>query len=170
MTDEKGGLAFSVRTAQAGDMELLWRWANDPTVRVNSFNTDSIPFESHVAWYTSKLNSPDTSFWILEEAGTPIAQIRYDRVDPQTAEISFSVDHRHRGKGAGTVIVTRTRRQACRILKVTQLRAFVLVGNPASKQIFTKSGFTWVRQQIIKNRDWDLFVWRCDLENESISS
>ena len=32
------------------DADVLWRWANDPETRQNSFNTSPILYEEHVAW------------------------------------------------------------------------------------------------------------------------
>ena len=46
------------------DEELLLRWANEPSVRVNSFNQAWIPHDSHHNWFVSGLRS-DRLHWIL---------------------------------------------------------------------------------------------------------
>ena len=38
-------MRLSLREVTAKDMDLLYEWANDPTVRQNAFHTEPIPYE-----------------------------------------------------------------------------------------------------------------------------
>ena len=40
-----------LREALQLDVELLYKWANDPIVRQNSFQTEEIPHDTHREWF-----------------------------------------------------------------------------------------------------------------------
>ena len=48
-----------LRAANSDDTDLLYRWANDPVVRKNSFNTDRILYENHVMWFNRIIEDPN---------------------------------------------------------------------------------------------------------------
>jgi UDP-2,4-diacetamido-2,4,6-trideoxy-beta-L-altropyranose hydrolase len=152
---------LQVRPAHMNDAQLLWRWANDPIVRVNSFQPDPIPLEDHIEWYNNRLSSPDTRFWIIELGQEPVAQIRYDRGANSEAEISFSVERAHRGKGIGTKTIMLTRELACEELALRRIRAVVFSSNKASQRTFVKSGFKHLGQKQISGHMCDVFLWKC---------
>ena len=147
-----------VRCACFQDAELLWQWANDPTVRMSSFRPESIPLDEHIEWYKEKLASPDTRIWILELNQVPVAQVRYDRVNTDTAEISFSVVSEHRGRGLGTRSLVLTSGMVCRELGVKRLRGRVFSSNDASVRVFTKAGFECVGQEQVSDKLCMIFV------------
>ena len=146
------------RYAAPEDAKLLWQWANDPTVRANSFNSDPISLDEHLEWYRGKLNSPDTRFLILELGQSPVAQIRYDRIDSQTAEIAFSVAPQSRGQGIGTRALMLTKGPACKELGVQRFLGSVLSSNRSSIRAFTKAGFRCTEQKLIHQKLSSIFV------------
>ncbi len=152
---------FCFRRADPEDARLLWKWANDPMVRANSFNSNAIPLNEHMEWYTAKLNSQDTRIWILELAQAPVAQIRYDRVDAHTAEISFSVAPHCRGQGIGTRALMLTRVPACEELGVQRLVGVMLSSNQSSIRAFTKAGFKCTEQKLIRQKPSSIFLREC---------
>jgi len=147
-----------VRRACFQDAELLWQWANDPTVRMSSFHPGSIPLGEHIEWYKKKLTSPNTRIWMLELDQVPVAQIRYDRLCTDTAEISFSIAADYRGKGLGTRALVLTSGMACRELGVKRLKGVVFSSNEASVRTFTKSGFECVGQEQVSDELCRIFV------------
>jgi UDP-2,4-diacetamido-2,4,6-trideoxy-beta-L-altropyranose hydrolase len=152
---------LSLRSAAADDARLLWEWANDPFVRVHAFTPEAIPWETHLHWYANRLASDGTRFWLLEDAGTPVAQIRYDRNPEGTeAEISFSVARDHRGKGLGTEIVRQTCKRAVAELGVEQITALVFPENLASMRTFEKVGFIRSGLIEVRGRTCYRFVWQ----------
>ncbi len=160
-TTRKGRDALSVRPARTADARRLWQWANDPIVRVNSFNSKKIPWEEHRKWFRSKLGSPDSRFWILEHDQVPVAQVRYDRTNTRTAEIALSVAPQFQGLGIGTKALTLTIRTACKELRVQQIKAFVLSSNEASIRAFGKAGFEPAGETHIRRKRSTIFLWRC---------
>jgi UDP-2,4-diacetamido-2,4,6-trideoxy-beta-L-altropyranose hydrolase len=153
--------SFVVRRAGLDDAQLIWEWANDPSVRVNSFHSEAIPLSDHLQWYYGKLTSEDTRIWILELNQTPVALIRYERTDKHTAEISFSVAASYRGKRLGTRALEQTADMACRELQVKCLKGVVFSSNQASQGAFMKAGFDLTGEEKINDRLCQVFVRGC---------
>lgn len=135
-----------LRPIVAGDSSFLWRLANDPTVRATSYTHDPVPFERHVQWLAGKLASPDTRMWILEVDQEPVAQIKYDRKEPDMAEVGFSVVADLRGHGLGTRLLELTADLACQELQVRRLRGRLYAHNIASARAFAKAGYHFVEE------------------------
>lgn len=150
-----------VRHARFQDAEILWQWTNDSSVRANSFHPESIPLDEHIKWYKAKLASPDTRIWILELNQVPVAQIRYDRIHTDAAEMSFSVVSDYRGRGLGTKALILTSGMACRELGVKRLKGVVFSSNAASMRAFTKAGFECVSQEQVFDKLCHIFVREC---------
>jgi UDP-2,4-diacetamido-2,4,6-trideoxy-beta-L-altropyranose hydrolase len=96
----------SLRKADLNDLHVTFEWANDPSVRMQSFEQDLIPFESHQKWFISKLNDRNCHYYIFEKDKTPMGQIRFQVAD-STAVISYLVDHRQRSNGMGCIILSK---------------------------------------------------------------
>jgi UDP-2,4-diacetamido-2,4,6-trideoxy-beta-L-altropyranose hydrolase len=148
-----------LRRGSIQDAELLWRWANDPGVRKNSLHPETIPLSEHVEWLHGKIASSGTRIWILELNQLPVAQIRYDRVHNNTAEIDFSVAPEYRHRGLGTMVLVLTYYIACRELGVKRLRGLVVSSNKASAYAFAKAGFENIGQEEVSHKHCDIFVW-----------
>ena len=150
---------LTVRSVQPSDLELLWRWANDPDVRRNSISTDVISLEDHTKWFRRKTGSNASRIYILERAGVPIGQVRYDRVSPEEAEIGVSIAAEHRGCGFGAVTLTMTRELARHDLGVERVVGVVLTSNNASCATFRKVGFQQGRARTVNGRLCHVFYW-----------
>ena len=53
-----------LRRAGMADAETLFRWRNDPEVRENSFRTQPIPHEEHIAWLKAALRDAAQEIYI----------------------------------------------------------------------------------------------------------
>jgi RimJ/RimL family protein N-acetyltransferase len=132
-------------------------------VRANSFSSDPIPQEQHLKWCLEKLSSDATRIWIMELDGAVIGQIRYDRTDPETAEIDFTVAPAYRGQGVGTSTLVLTCRSACDELGVTRLVGVVLESNVSSARAFQKAGFRQLAAgREVQGRRCSIFEWRSE--------
>lgn len=143
---------LTIRRAKFQDAVPLWQLANDPTVRNNSFTHDPIPLDRHIEWYKGKLASPDCSIWVLELGGAIAAQVRYDRVEDDVAEIGFSVSPAFRRKGFGTKALASSFELACEELGVSRARGIVHDSNLPSTRAFLKAGFTEVGRDLVRER------------------
>ena len=85
-------------------MMTLWRWANEPSTRANSFHSEPIPLEDHQRWFNAKINDPDEAIYILLSDDEPIGQVRLSRQSDQFV-VSYSIAAEHRRRGFGKLIL-----------------------------------------------------------------
>lgn len=140
--------SITSRRIKIEDASLLWEWANDKDVRRLSFNKEPIEYSHHLEWLKNKLQSEAISFWLIELEGVPVAQVRYEKVAPDMAEINFSVSAESRGQGIGTLALQDTESLASSELDIYRLEAIVLDNNPASQRVFEKCGYSLLGQEI----------------------
>jgi UDP-2,4-diacetamido-2,4,6-trideoxy-beta-L-altropyranose hydrolase len=146
------GSPFYLRRAGIDDAPLLFRWANMPEVRRSAFSVQPIAWESHLIWFREKLSSEDSALYIAVDNGErPIGQIRFDRTDPETAEIDVSVAVEATGRGFGTALL----KEATAVFLSDEPGVNVLCGrikpdNTASIRVFEKAGY---RRGPEENRD-----------------
>ena len=148
-----------IRSATWDDAEILWKWANDPTVRSRSYNPDPIPFDSHKEWFSNRLESDATRFYVLMEDDIAVGQIRYDRKDGD-AVISFSIDRDHRGKKLGIEILKLTCQTAIEELQCKRITALVIDGNEASRRAFVSADFELEKVENVEGKRSMFFVWQ----------
>lgn len=131
---------LEIRRARPEDMALYYRWANDPTVRTNAFNTNPILWEEHERWFNKKIHAVDCYLFVLEVNGLPVGQIRFDKAESEM-NIDYSLDVVVRGRGWGRRLVDLGINQV-RGGAFTRFRAAVKYENKASYFVFSKMGFT----------------------------
>jgi len=150
---DPGGPAHDItlRRVTASDSDLILEWANDPVTRASSFHPEPIAPEDHTRWFAARLTDPATAFWIGEQDGRPIGQVRIESESEResggtpsparTAEVSISVAPGHRGRGAGRALLLAAIATVRDVLPVVALRARVRTDNPASIALFAAAGF-----------------------------
>ena len=130
-----------LRKAVIEDIDLLFEWANDPTVRRNSFNSAPISYENHVKWLRNVLESKDICQYILMDNGTPVGQIRLT-IEDDMAEIGYSISSENRGKGYGHIILQLMAEEVHKnIPGIRRLIAKVKQENRASRRLFESAGY-----------------------------
>jgi pseudaminic acid cytidylyltransferase len=134
--------SLRLETPRAEHARIVWEWANDPVARANSFSSAPISWADHVRWWEDKRRDPSVRMWLMCDGDAPVGQIRYDRREPGTAEISIAVDPAARGHGVGTALLTRTAPLARRELAVSEVFGIVKANNAASIRAFTRAGYT----------------------------
>ena len=125
-----------LRPATVDDARLIFEWANDSKVRENSFNTDDILWDDHLAWFNRTLADESTLLFILMKDDAPVGQVRLANSDKW--QISYSIASVYRGQGYGKLILQLAENE----LVVeghggAKLYAEVKMDNIASQKIFT---------------------------------
>ena len=132
---------INLRKVRPEDIDLLFKWANDPVVRSNSFNIAPIPYENHILWFNKMMDDPSVLQFILESDGLPIGQIRLN-ITGSTAEIGYSIATEHRGNGYGHIIlqmvINEVKENYPDIKKVI---ARVKKDNAVSRRLFESEGY-----------------------------
>jgi spore coat polysaccharide biosynthesis predicted glycosyltransferase SpsG/RimJ/RimL family protein N-acetyltransferase len=146
-----------LRRAEPGDMEQVFRLANDPAVRSQSFSPEPIALADHARWFAARLASPDTAFFVLDLEGVVAALARFDR-SGDAAEIDVAVHPAFRGRGLGARILREASPLAAAGLGVARLRGVVLEGNVGSRRCFARAGFAEAAPEQIKGKTCAVFV------------
>jgi UDP-2,4-diacetamido-2,4,6-trideoxy-beta-L-altropyranose hydrolase len=133
--------ALQIRRATTTDCTLLWELANDPTVRASSFSPASIPWENHVAWFESKMQTATCHILIGEAQGAVAGQVRIDERPDGQGEIDVSVAREFRGAGVGSRLTELVVREIFASTRVSRIHAYILPQNTASQRVFENAGF-----------------------------
>jgi RimJ/RimL family protein N-acetyltransferase len=122
-----------LRRVTAEDRQLLFRWANDPVVRDNSFHSNTIDWEEHCAWFAAKIQDPACLLFLaLLDGERPLGLVRFD-LQGHSAIVSVSIGAEFRGQGWGGTVI----RKACEALfaarPVAKVNACIKKDNIASQ-------------------------------------
>jgi UDP-2,4-diacetamido-2,4,6-trideoxy-beta-L-altropyranose hydrolase len=132
---------LALRPVQSQDCCMVWEWANDPVVRTQSFSTEKILWEKHVAWFESQQTNASIRFYMaVDKNDVPAGQIRY-QIDGQEAVVSVSLAPEQRGKGYSAEIIRLGTRELWATTKTNIIHAYIKQNNTASVRAFIKAGF-----------------------------
>lgn len=135
------GLPLWLRPANVEDEKILWEWANDPGVRTSSLSPESIPWDTHTAWFQKKLRDPACRMFVgVNENEELVGQVRFD-IEHDTAEVDVHTSQGHRGKGYGTALISAAVAMLFARTPVREVHALVRPQNAASAAAFAKAGF-----------------------------
>jgi UDP-2,4-diacetamido-2,4,6-trideoxy-beta-L-altropyranose hydrolase len=141
----RGVEEFRLRRLRAEDERLLWTWANDPEVRASSFSSETIGWETHVAWFAEKLMSSNSLMLIAEDdQGIPCGQIRFDIRENREADLNISLAKEKRGRGLAVPMIQEGVRELFASGDCECVHAFVKLENTPSLRAFEKAGFARV--------------------------
>jgi RimJ/RimL family protein N-acetyltransferase len=133
--------SVSLRPASSVDAGCLHAWRNEAETRAASFDTSPIAWEEHVRWLDAKLANPRARVMIAtDESGEEVGVVRLD-ASGDAAEISVSIDHRHRGHGIGTAVIRAGAALAMTELGARRVIARIRPENARSLRAFAGAGF-----------------------------
>jgi UDP-2,4-diacetamido-2,4,6-trideoxy-beta-L-altropyranose hydrolase len=142
--------ALEIRRATTADCKLLWELANDPAVRALAFSTASIPWEDHVAWFESKMQTATCHILIGEAQGAVAGQVRVDERPDGQGEIDVSVAREFRGEGVGSRLIDLAVHELFASTAMSRIHAYILPQNTASQRAFENAGFQKVGEEQVK--------------------
>jgi len=131
--------ALRLRPAISDDCILYYNWVNDPAVRKSAMNSEPISWQTHSEWFRNKMQDEHAFLFVLEAAGLPIGQIRFDRTGDETW-IDYSLDSIVRGRGWATRLVALGM-DLIRASEPVHFCAEVKPDNKVSRLIFLRLGF-----------------------------
>jgi UDP-2,4-diacetamido-2,4,6-trideoxy-beta-L-altropyranose hydrolase len=138
------------RFAASKDVDLYFEWANDPVVRKNAFNQQTISYDDHVKWFSSKVNDPRYSFYLFfDEQKNPIGQVRIDS-DDQLTQIGVSIAPDFRGKSLSHVIISMACTDYLNRFPDKIIYSYIKIENKPSYFAFKKANFIEMGQEIVK--------------------
>jgi spore coat polysaccharide biosynthesis predicted glycosyltransferase SpsG/RimJ/RimL family protein N-acetyltransferase len=151
-----GDLTPFLQKAALADIWTAYDWANLPEVRQSSINQGSISVDTHKSWYAKKIESLHSDYFIFKDGQNAIGQVRLERQDETTVEISYLLDPAFRGMGLSTYMLT-TAMATILNQKAVVFRALVKPENIASMKVFEKLKFTRQADEWISNTQLAVF-------------
>ncbi len=139
-----------MRRARPEDARLLWEWVNDPEVRQASFSSAQIAWETHVDWFSNRLDSRDCLLLIAENDGSPCGQIRFEASGDGEWDVGVSVPKGRRGLGLASQIIATGAQQLLAEHHGTRIHAYVKAANQASIRAFERAGFRRIGSEEVR--------------------
>ncbi|MBF0233098.1 MAG: UDP-2,4-diacetamido-2,4,6-trideoxy-beta-L-altropyranose hydrolase [Desulfamplus sp.] len=133
--------SFFFRPVQVDDVNILFSWRNEPSVRSASFQTVPISFEEHMVWFSDRLIDPNCRFYIAEDSIGIVGQTRFMKTSQGDAIISVCLDSRRRGCGMGAKLISEALCQYHTDDGIRPVRAYVRHDNPVSLNAFLRARF-----------------------------
>jgi RimJ/RimL family protein N-acetyltransferase len=131
------------RPANLNDIELYFNWANDDSVRMNSYSSELIPYESHVNWFKNNLNKDYSLMLVFEnDFKQAIGQVRIQKFDSNSAIIGISIDANFRGKSYSSRMIASASQDYFLKYQISTIHAYIKCENLPSKLAFEKAGYT----------------------------
>lgn len=139
---------YELVCATESDRDLLFKWANDRTVRLNSFNSDLINYQDHLKWFMNKIKSNDSIIYMFKVNKKNAGVIRLDRIEANTCLINYSISKEYRRKGYATILL---------ILIKEKYKSSLLIGKVKKDNIGSIKAF--MRAGYIMKEELDVFVF-----------
>jgi RimJ/RimL family protein N-acetyltransferase len=135
--------SLNLRRALPSDVDTYYNWANDAVVRQHSINSHPIEYQSHVSWFSHKINTEESFLYLAEKNNVPVGQVRFDLdADSDSFTIGYSIDATFRGQGIGQMVLKLAMEQlSAEDTKKRDLTAVVMEGNIASEKVFERLNF-----------------------------
>lgn len=137
-------IQLNFRFANVADVDLYFNWANDETVRSNSFNQNAITFDKHVSWFFEKLRDDTCFFYLFMNKNEPVGQVRIQKGDETV--IGISIAAAYRGKSLATPMLQMACDDFHKKYPDESIVAYIKVENIASYTGFKKAGFADMEQ------------------------
>jgi len=140
-----------IRKADILDIDTYFKWANEDSVRMLSYNSEKIPYEEHVKWFNHQLLD-ENCFMFIFSSIVDFGQVRIQKISNTDAVISISLDKSFRGKGLGIQMLMMSIELFRKSFPLIKINAYIKIENIASKNIFERSGFFFKEVLIYKTR------------------
>jgi len=132
---------IALRPAVIGDLEMVFRWRNDPFILSHGSSHREVGWEEHLKWFGETVSNESRRIFIVLEHGNPIGQIRFERINERDCVVSVYLVQEFTGRGYGL----RAIRMGCAAIfstsDVERVVACIRRDNPASRSAFLKAGF-----------------------------
>jgi len=134
-------MELNFRFATIRELDIYFKWANDPLVRNYSFDNKPVPLDKHVEWFKSKLLSAECFLYFFTSDFVPAGQVRIER-SAEEIIIGISVDEQFRGRSLSSRILTQASDDFSKTHPGEKITAYIKTENQASYKSFLRAGFS----------------------------
>ena len=141
---------LAYRKVKESDVDLLFKWVNDPVIRSNSFQSEPVGYDDHVIWFKQQMNNRDNIILIFEKNNKPAGMVRFDFTDDDWV-IGINIDEEFRGKRLAIPMLKNSIDYFCNNEQKSNIIAFIKKDNIISQRVFEKAGFIFESDILINN-------------------
>lgn len=138
-----------LREITINDKNQTFLWANDPLTRKNSFNSQTITFKEHSAWFDRKLSDINSLYYICTFNDESAGFLRFDE-NENNIIVGITLDEKFRGKRLSSEFLKKGCLQI-RHKKNKPIVALIKTSNIQSIKSFEAAGFIFSRQLKVNN-------------------
>jgi len=149
---------FYLRSAADVDSQKVFDLSNDPVVRGQSINPNTIELGDHKKWFSEKIKKEDYIFLLaFDKKNNFIGQVRFD-INKVDAGVSISIVNEFRGKGFSKKILKEACTKIFSEMDISTITAYILPNNTASINGFKSAGFIQNDESIINEKRFLKFI------------
>ncbi len=130
-----------LRPAVFEDVEMVFRWRNDPFIITRSGSQETVNRNEHLEWFRNAIDSDRQIMFIIEKENEPIGQVRFDRYAEGTYIIAAYLLQDFTGKGDGITAIETGCKNMFSNRTAKKIIACVRKENPGARSAFIKAGF-----------------------------
>lgn len=154
-----GDNLFYLRNATLNDSKIVFELSNDPTVREQSINKNTIELDNHIEWFNSRINNEKYLFLLaFDKSDNFIGQIRF-QLENNSATVSISLVKDFRGKGLAKKILIKS---CAKVLSeqnnIKNIIAYIRPENKASIKGFESANFKFSGNEEINNEQFLKYI------------
>lgn len=93
----------NIRPIQLDDAEMILKWRNQDSVRLNMYNHHMIDIDTHLKWFDSILKNKTSRYFIYEQNQQPLGVLSFSEIDQKNKKATwafYSGDTNIRGIGS----------------------------------------------------------------------
>lgn len=137
---------LTLRPATAEDCQQLFIWRNHPDVYRHFLSPHPVDWKDHRAWFTEKLQDPQTRIFMAEADAQAAGMVRFDR-KTDGVYISVTVAPNLFGRGLGSALIKEgTERFLAENIGIPTVLAEIKPANAASQKAFSRAGYRLIKE------------------------
>lgn len=150
---------ISYRRIEASDINIVFEWNSNPKVRKQSFNSEPIPFDHHVKWFSEKLNDKNATYYIAELNQLPISLIRFDEKEEEIV-VGILIEETMQGRGFAKEFLSKlSRREFYHRTTNKPIVAYIKESNIASIKSVLKSSYRFENNLVINGNNFQKYIF-----------
>lgn len=132
----------AIRPVRDDEIELMRRWRNAPSVRMNMYTRHEISHEEHCAWWSRIKQDESNQYLMYQMDGSPLGIVGFngvDRINKQSLWAFYAAPDAPRGTGTNMEFLALD--YAFTFLELHKLSCEVLAFNAPVIKLHEKFGF-----------------------------
>jgi RimJ/RimL family protein N-acetyltransferase len=127
---------LQLRPAMLEDAKMVFAWRNDPFILARGSSQRAVEWDEHLKWFEETVHDGSRKMFIVLLDDNPVGQVRFDRTDEHTCEVSIYLLPAYTGRGIGVVALKTACWEAFAHLGVKRIVALIRKDNQQSVSAF----------------------------------